>query len=759
MKPVSVRFQCFGPYLGEQFIDFQQLEANGLFLICGETGAGKTTILDAICYALYGKSSGGLRGDMKDMRCKSAGKEDETLVEFIFDANGRRYKFIRTLRYGRKQLIDEHNCMVLEDGAWVPFFENPKQRNVNQKAQELIGLTDEQFRQVIILPQGKFETLLVADSVKKEEILVSLFHADRWQRMADEVYRRVDQRDKALKEVQSQIRAKLGEYRCADLEEMTRLAQQWRESAAALEAAGREAAGAENAQRQRYEAALVSDGDFRELSLRKKKLEGLLAVREAQEEQERLLGLADIADTIAPRYDASAASAQGLREAEKAAAAGAKACEAARRELEAVIARKARHDGAAAQNEENKGKITLLENARGLYNALAQGKLAVARTEAAVQAAAREKTRAEANFQALDERWLACMEAQKEAFAAYTQAQEAYLRNIGGILARELRPGCPCRVCGSVVHPSPAVLEESAVTDQDVERKNKVVTAAGKAVTQAAEARTKGEEEKNRAAAALAQAEQKAAAAASEYAVLVKNQLPGIGDARQLEETAARLKKAVSAFEAEALRLSAELTAAHGRETVTAAAAAQAEERHGLAAAQAEEEARRWEEALSASGLGTEEAFLAARLEPGEKDRRKGECLRFRASLTAAREAYEQQREKLADQTQPDMALLRAGLDQTLAARKKTERELILKQQALSQLEGDLASLTRRKAEHDAARIQVDEDLDFANRLRGRSGLSLAAVCPWCYVNFCHSGGQPPPGGSPWRAVSALPHR
>ena len=86
MRPVSVRFKCFGPYMAEQFIDFEALEKSGLFLICGETGAGKTTILDAICYALYGRSSGGLRGDLSVMRCKLAGKEDETLTEFVLTA-------------------------------------------------------------------------------------------------------------------------------------------------------------------------------------------------------------------------------------------------------------------------------------------------------------------------------------------------------------------------------------------------------------------------------------------------------------------------------------------------------------------------------------------------------------------------------------------------------------------------------------------------------------------------------------------------
>ena len=76
MRPVSIRFQGFGPYVTEQFIDFAPLAARGIFLICGETGAGKTTILDAICYALYGRSSGGARGELDAMRCEFCRPED-----------------------------------------------------------------------------------------------------------------------------------------------------------------------------------------------------------------------------------------------------------------------------------------------------------------------------------------------------------------------------------------------------------------------------------------------------------------------------------------------------------------------------------------------------------------------------------------------------------------------------------------------------------------------------------------------------------
>ena len=179
MKPVSVRFKCFGPYLEEQFIDFEKLQKGGIFLISGDTGSGKTTILDAMCCALYGESSGGTRGKFEAMRCMQAADEHETLVEFIFDSNGHRYKFVRTLKKARKNLIDYHNCLELIEGVYVPKLENPRDRNVTRLAEEIIGLNAEQFRQVIVLPQGKFETLLTSKSEEKEKILTQIFGAEK----------------------------------------------------------------------------------------------------------------------------------------------------------------------------------------------------------------------------------------------------------------------------------------------------------------------------------------------------------------------------------------------------------------------------------------------------------------------------------------------------------------------------------------------------------------------------------------------------
>ena len=138
MKPISIRFKCFGPYMEEQFVDFEELSNKGIFLICGETGSGKTTILDAICYALFGKSSGGLRQDIEVMRCKSAKPTDKTIVEYIFESNGNRYKFHRELRFGRKNLMKEDGCEILQDDVFIPIFQNPTAKNVNKKASILL---------------------------------------------------------------------------------------------------------------------------------------------------------------------------------------------------------------------------------------------------------------------------------------------------------------------------------------------------------------------------------------------------------------------------------------------------------------------------------------------------------------------------------------------------------------------------------------------------------------------------------------------
>lgn len=190
MIPKTLRFKAFESYVGEQFIDFSALSKNGIFLINGETGAGKTAILDAMTYALYGETSGGSRGDVRSLHPDAAGIPTE--VEFVFALNGTDYKFTRSIkireRAGKQTVLTEQNALFFDGSTFVPFEANSTRTRVSAKAAELLGLTVEQFRQVILLPQGQFERFLTSDSSEKEQILSTLFDTERFTKISETLY-------------------------------------------------------------------------------------------------------------------------------------------------------------------------------------------------------------------------------------------------------------------------------------------------------------------------------------------------------------------------------------------------------------------------------------------------------------------------------------------------------------------------------------------------------------------------------------------
>lgn len=725
MKPVSVRFKCFGPYMEEQYIDFRELEKNGIFLICGETGAGKTSILDAICYALYGRSSGGLRGDMSVMRCKLAGKNDETLVEFIFDCNGRRYKFTRSLKYGRKNLNDSHNCLELRDGEYVPIFENPKATVVNRQAEALIGLTYDQFRQVIILPQGQFEKLLVSNSEEKEKILVSLFHADRWQRMAEELYRRVAEEDTALKQEKLQIAAKLREYGCDSLDALTQKLEVQKAAVEEIKCLAAEAEARAAQCRARHDSALVDAQAFAELARREQQLGQLTAKIPSADREEQLLRQADLADRIRPQYAAYQEARRRKLRAEGQLAQKQRLLEDAGAALGRAQAEAGSHDAARPEQEERKKRLTLLESAGEVYRSLAEKKKAVTEAEKALAAAARTRNRAEQAHKAATGDWQTAMEAQNGAIRAYQDAQTVYLRGIGGILAEKLLPGRPCPVCGSPEHPMPAQPAQGRITEDRLEVLNRAVQSTGEAVSRAVQRRSQAEEARNQADTAWNLASQQAAVAEKDYENALERKLPGIDSLEQLEAEFTRLRRLIAAYESRERQLSQALQAASGDEKTARGAVESAREEWSAAAAAYTAQAAAWRDALKRSGLETEEQFNHSLMEPEDRQRRSEALIRFRTGLAAAEAACEEQREALADKTAPDMAALKKELTEAEGESKTLSGRYLLARKQQETMASDKAGLSSRDAANGEARIRVDADLEFANRLRGRSGVSL----------------------------------
>lgn len=725
MRPVSIRFKCFGPYMDEQFIDFSQLEKSGLFLICGETGSGKTTILDAMCYALYGCSSGALRGDLSVMRCKLAQPKDETLVEFIFDSYGRRYKFTRSLKYGRKNLNDSHNCMELRDGVYVPIFENPKKKEVNDKAAEIIGLTYNQFRQVIILPQGQFEELLVSNSEDKEKILVSLFHADRWQRIATEIFNRVSDRDKAIKHERDQIEAKLREYGCKDLASLENLALEAAKEAEEAKNAADQAEKTLDSVSKQKDQALLENQSFVELRARENCVKTLLRQKEHFEKERLLLESADRAELIAPQHTAYAAAKAEYQKAQR----QLKTCQDKEKETntaydKALQARTA-HEAGRPRYDQQKQKIILLENARPHYSTLETKKSELEDAQRVLKLAKKEANDQKTAFDNANSLWEQAMLRREQADQAFRNAQAIYLRGIGSILAQKLVAGECCPVCGSTHHPDPAKPAHDHISEAEFERFSQEVTRCSKAVTDTHQARAAAEQRYTKAESAATGAQQKVAVALTAYEAAKAQLIPDIDTLIKLEAQLHSLKIAVSGYEQADTDTRQMLNQATADKKTSQNSMERAVKDMTAAAAEFETQSAMWQQSLEAAGFDSESRFAAACIQPKEKQQRQLALTQFQTNLDTAQKNLREQQELLEDKVAPDLAAIEEILTNAKNGGIAAARKQALAEKRYQTMTQDHARLTKKSQSLDALRIQVDADLAFADRLRGRSGCSL----------------------------------
>ena len=181
MRPIKLSMTAFGPFIATETVDFEVFGERPLFLINGATGAGKTTILDAICFALYGQTTGKER-EAVQMRCDYADDNTTTTVEFIFELAGQQYRIVRIPEQTRAKKSGEGTTtqkaraeLWQVNGESETVLVPEKVTEATQKIEELTGLQVDQFRQVMVLPQGQFRRLLMADSKDREQIFSQLF--------------------------------------------------------------------------------------------------------------------------------------------------------------------------------------------------------------------------------------------------------------------------------------------------------------------------------------------------------------------------------------------------------------------------------------------------------------------------------------------------------------------------------------------------------------------------------------------------------
>ncbi|WP_226641741.1 SbcC/MukB-like Walker B domain-containing protein [Mesobacillus subterraneus] len=192
MKPLKLTMQAFGPYAGSETIDFKQLENRTMFVISGKTGSGKTTIFDGISYAIYGKASGEDRNG-PDLRSQFAENDVLTEVSLEFSLRLKTYRITRSPQQERKKKSGEGTTnigakaelyLIDENGELQLLASNV--REVDEKVKEIMIIDSNQFRQILMIPQGEFRKLLTSDSKEKEVILQRLFHT--------EIYKRVEEK-------------------------------------------------------------------------------------------------------------------------------------------------------------------------------------------------------------------------------------------------------------------------------------------------------------------------------------------------------------------------------------------------------------------------------------------------------------------------------------------------------------------------------------------------------------------------------------
>ena len=484
MKPLRLLLQAFGPYPGKVELDFTAFEETGLFLISGPTGSGKTALLDAMSFALFGRATGGRR-TFDAMRCMSAADDTPTVVEYEFSLQGKTYRFSRS-RYRHinrntkePEFRDSHECYELVDGD-PRLLESKSESAVRARAEELLHLTGEQFAQVIVLPQGDFLRLLRANSKEKGEMLRTLFAADRWKALVDNLNRRTKLLEDRLRESEAKKASLLQKEGLETTEELAQSCAAAEERETVLRTAGealtnqwREAEGllksAETWQRLcgALEQAKKSFTEAREKQVLLAQREPLAAEqrRQAQELREKAVAMAQDTARLTERREE-------LRRAEELG-----------RQAEAL-----QNSILLAQND-----LTGLEQQeKELLSRLEKGTQYVQKYQDAARqlpALLEQRQKLEKILQTYGELTLRreALEQAETALAAQTQEaerqrvvalaltqqleqQEALARKNAAVgLAQSLQAGEPCPVCGSTDHPAPAHGAQNIMNQEELE--------------------------------------------------------------------------------------------------------------------------------------------------------------------------------------------------------------------------------------------------------------------------------------------------
>ena len=507
MRPIKLTISAFGPYADLTVLDLDKLGENGLYLITGTTGAGKTSIFDAITYALYGEPSGSVRDDSM-LRSKYASASTDTFVELTFIYNGKTYTVRRNPEYERPKTRGEGMTKQIAkaelhypDGRIV----DKSKKEVTKAVTEIMGIDRDQFLQIAMIAQGDFLKLLLAKTEDRKAIFRQIFKTQKFEKIqyklkeeARQLYGQFADARKSLltyaKGIECDIEnthyseaelVKAGTLSTAQTIELLKLLiaedseeQKKIEADASLVSKELETVNANIGKAEEY-AKNVKTFEQKQLELPQKAgafadaKKTLDEEKEKQSERDRLDKDIAAIEAELSQYD----TVDTLEKDIKALTTSIETAETKQKETQTSLAEK--ND----EIKDSREKIKLLSDAEVKKEKLEGEKSKLNEQKSKLedlQEALEDYNELCVDFKSKQAEYVALADTAQEALDKYNAQNKAFLDEQAGILARDLEEGAPCPVCGSTHHPSLAVMSEDAPTEAELKKSKKAYEDAQK---------------------------------------------------------------------------------------------------------------------------------------------------------------------------------------------------------------------------------------------------------------------------------------
>ena len=725
LRPLKLIMSAFGPYAGSTEVDFTSLGEQGLYLITGDTGAGKTTIFDAITFALYGEPSGEIR-EASMLRSNYADEKTPTFVELSFVLGGKEYRVRRNPEYNRPKARGEGFTLqksdaelTLPDGKIIT-----RQKDVNQQIVEILGIDRSQFTRIAMIAQGDFRKLLFASTEERKKIFQKLFHTHLYQSLQEELKRISAQMRKEFEKASASLDQYAEGILCAPDDPLQDQVQKAREHQIPvakiaellkqlIDSDRMSESGLERQEKDLFEKISSSDKTLT-VAAEQKKQKASLASAKAQQQHE--IDRASVCHEALKKAKLQQPKIEELTQ--KAADLKAQILEYER--LDELISEVTEVNRKTSDNQRDlKYKSEKLESLQITLQAQKQelGSLQDAGEQEAKLTAQRDKMQQRvedldglqmelAHLHQIDEKlsktqqeYRAIQETAEKSQASYDHMRKAYLDEQAGILAQDLIDGQACPVCGATHHPHPANISTEAPTKEQLEQAEELADQSAK---EAGDASRKAGELRGR----LEGQEQLVMKMASELLGdgCYDSMDTGLAVGNDFKEIAGSGICAASDFSN-----IQEMLEARQQETKAALEALQEELKEI-----AKQRKRRDELGLQIPGTETKIGQTEAALQ---------ELKAAGASLTARQEAAEKQRDVLQEKlAYPDKSEAEAAIRNLVKEQKALADDIAGAEEAchesekiLAALEATIAEAQRQLAEHD--------DVDFESEEKRRKSL------------------------------------